>query len=356
MKITVVLPWYDNSMPSGGVLNVYGYVERLAKKGHIITIIYDCCKGKGKLKFPNRFTYKKRKINTISQSCLYKMKNIQEIPVYCLNDNTVPDADYVIATALVTVYGVKKLSKNKGEKVYFIQGFENWGKSEKRVYETYNFGMINLAVSKWLYQIVKEHAKGTTYYLPNAIDDCFSVTKSVEDRNPKSIGFMYVPIKTKGTYDLLKAIDIVHKNNPDIIVEAFGVYHKNEDIPEYIKYTYNPSREQLRDIYNRCAIFVCASWLEGFGLTAGESMKCGCCLVTTNNKGILDFSNNEKTALICEPKNIEMLAEKIKYIINDNDMRISIARAGNDIIQKFNWNNSIANLERILMDNKHDEK
>lgn len=356
MRITIVLPWYDSNLPSGGILNVYGYAERLAKRGHIINIIYDCCKGKGKLKIPNRIAYNKRKKCTISKKCLYKKKNIQETAVYCINNNIVPDADYVIATALVTVSGVQKLSKKKGKKIYFIQGFENWGKTENEVYKTYELGMINLTVSKWLYQLVKEHSKKKIYYLPNAIDDCFWCSESIDDRKPKSICFMYVPIKSKGTYDLLKAIDIVHKNNPDILVEAFGIYSRNDDIPDYVKYTYNPSREQLRELYNRCAVFVNASWLEGFGLTAGESMKCGCCLVTTNNKGILDFSVDGKTALICEPRNVEMLAEKIEYVICNNNIRIAIAKAGQMEIQKFSWNNNIRNLERILMDNRYNEK
>lgn len=356
MRISIVLPWYDNNMPSGGVLNIYGYAERLAKKGYIINIIYDCRKGKGKLKIPNRIAYNKRKKCTISKAKLYEKDNINEMAVYCIDNNTVPDADYVMATALITVFEVEKLSNDKGKKVYFIQGFENWGKSENEVYKTYGLGMINLTVSKWLYNLVKEHSLKQTYYLPNAIDDSFFVTEPIESRKPKSICFMYVPIKSKGTYDLLKAIDIVHKKNPDILVEAFGIYPQTNEIPEYVKYTFSPSREQLRELYNRSAIFVCASWLEGFGLTAGESMKCGCCLITTNNKGILDFSVDGKTALVCETRNSEMIAEKIDYIINNNDIRIEVAKAGQNEIQKFSWKNSIINLERILSENKVNEK
>lgn len=196
MNITIVLPWYDYNLPSGGILNMYGYAERLACKGHKITILYDCGKGKGKLKIPNIITYNKRRKKTISKKKLYKKKNITEIAVYSINDKTVPDGDFVIATALITVGGVNGLSKCKGKKVYFIQGFENWGISDREVYKTYELGMINIAVSSWL-----------------------------------------------------------------------------------------------------CSIFVTASWLEGFGLTAAESMKCGCCLVTTDSKGIRDFSFDCKTAL-----------------------------------------------------------
>lgn len=352
MNITIVLPWYNNKLPSGGILNMYGYAERMAQKGHNINIIYDCFKGKGKLRIPNIIAYNKRKKNTISQSELFLKNNIQETAVYTVNDNNVPDADYVIATALVTVYMVEKLSPKKGKKIYFIQGFENWGKSDADVYKTYGLGMLNIAVSKWLYELVTVHSSSSTYYLPNAIDDCFFCTNDIVSRHPKKICFMYVPIKSKGTYDLLQAIEIVHSKIPDIDIEAFGIYPRSDDLPTYINYTYNPTRTQLRELYNRCAIFVCASWLEGFGLTAGESMKCGCCLITTNNKGILDFSIDKKTAMICEPHNIKELAKQIEYIISNNGVRIKIAEAGVKKIQEFNWKHNIEQLERILDTNK----
>lgn len=357
MNITIILPWYNNNLPSGGVLNIYGYVERLAKRGYKINLIYDCYKGKGKLKIPNPIAFNYRKKNTISKVGLCNIENVQEIPVYSVNDDTVPDADFVVATALVTVAVVKRLSKNKGKKIYFIQGFENWGTSKEKVYKTYAQDMINITVSKWLFDLVKTHAVSATYYLPNAVEDCFFCDKVIEKRKPDTIGFMYVPIKAKGTYDVLKAIESIHRKYPKIKFEAFGIYSQCDDLPAYVKYTYNPTRSQLCKLYNRCSIFVCASWIEGFGLTAAESMKCGCCLVTTNSKGILDFSVDGKTALICNPRDINGLTEKIEYAINNVDLRIEIAKAGEKVIQNFNWKNNIIQLERILLDNiKNEEK
>lgn len=40
-----------------------------------------------------------------------------------------------------------------------------------------NLGMINIAVSSWLYNIVKEHTFNSAYYLPNAVDDDFGCGK-----------------------------------------------------------------------------------------------------------------------------------------------------------------------------------
>lgn len=351
MTITIVLPWYDNQSPSGGILNIYGYAERLASKGHLVNIIYDCNKGKGKLKIPNILQCNKRMKNTISKTKLYLKQNIRETPVYNVSNSTIPDADFVVATALVTVASVNKLSTEKGKKVYFIQGFENWGKSDEEVYKTYGLGMLNVTVSKWLYDIVSVHSLSPTYYIPNAVDDSIFCDKDIETRKP-SIGFMYVPIKSKGTYDVLKVIQNIHDIKPEIKIEAFGVYPRNSDLPPYVHYTFSPSRENLKNLYNRCSIFICASWLEGFGLTAAESMKCGCCLVTTDCKGVRDFSIDGKTALICKPRDANDMLNKTLSVLNNDTLRIDVAKEGLKVIMKFNWNDNIDKLERILLENK----
>lgn len=351
MKITIILPWYDNRYPSGGILNIYKYIERLAKKDYQITVIYNCDKGKGRLRIPNYISYRKRKSITMSQCKLSDIKNVEEVPVFCVDNSTIPNADFIIATALITVPSVKKLNDSKGKKVYFIQGFENWGKSNDYVYKSYGLGMINITVSKWLFELVKQHSTSKTYYLPNAIDDNFHIVSDICSRNPKTISFMYVPIKSKGTYDLLEALEIVHQKHPDVLIESFGIYQNYSDLPSYISYTYNPDRNILNDIYNRCSVFVCASWIEGFGLTAAESMKAGCCLVTTDSKGVLDFAIEGDTAFVCEPKNPSLLATKIEEAIENNELRIQIAKNGLKKISEFDWERNIEKIDKIFRDN-----
>ena len=350
MRISIILPWYDSRYPSGGVLNIYKYAKLLAKQGHYINIIYNCDKGKNKLRIPSYLRYKNRKKITTAQDKFEQYNNICEIPVYCVN-NKIPSADFVIATALITVPSVKKLNSEKGKKVYFIQGFENWVKSDEYVYKSYELGMINIAVSKWLYKLVDEHSIRKTYYLPNAVDDNFMILDEIEKRDPKSICFMYVPIESKGTYDLLKAINLIHESHPDTRIEAFGIYPNVSDLPSFITYTYNPSRDKLNEIYNRNSIFVCASWLEGFGLTAAESMKSGCCLITTDNKGVRDFAEDGLTALVCEPKKPVQIANAIEKVLLNNDLRIKIAKNGLNRISDFNWDKNIKEFNKILKEN-----
>lgn len=45
------------------------------------------------------------------------------------------------------------------------------------------------------------------------------------------------------------------------------------------------------------------------------------------------------------------LPKKIEMAINENDRRIEIANAGVKIIENFNWDKNVSQLEKILKDN-----
>ena len=46
-----------------------------------------------------------------------------------------------------------------------------------------------------------------------------------------------------------------------------------------------------------------------------EAMACGCPVVTTDNKGALEYAVHQVNALICRMKDSEDMAEKIKELL-----------------------------------------
>ena len=40
--------------------------------------------------------------------------------------------------------------------MYLIQDFENWGRSDMEVLESYKLGLMNITISKWLKEKVEE--------------------------------------------------------------------------------------------------------------------------------------------------------------------------------------------------------
>ena len=61
-------------------------------------------------------------------------------------------------------------------------------------------------------------------------------------------------------------------------------------------------------------------------------MACGCALVTTNCLGIMEYAN-EDNAMISKPKDVNAMYKNIEKLLNDNKLRIDLAKKGNTSIQ-----------------------
>lgn len=339
--------------PIGGHKVIYELANRLARRGNAVTLVVPSednlyqlpilnSKGRvllSKLLFqlgiiPNWFKFDKKVNVKIVNG--YKKDNF-------------PDADYVVATAYETAKPVAKLPSSKGEKVYLIQDFENWGTSSNEVIGTYELGMKNIAISRWLQLLVQKYDNNKTLYLPNAIDtNVFKVTSSIEKRNPQVIGLLYHLGRHKGLKYSFEALNIVKSKFPNIKVEMFGAPKKPTNLPKWYTYYRKVSSDDMPNIYNKCGIFLCGTVNEGFGLTGAESMACGCALVSTNYKGVREYASNNENALLSPIKDPQALAEHIMTLINDNKLRISIAKQGAKDIKNMNWDNTVNVFEKII--------
>lgn len=101
-------------------------------------------------------------------------------------------------------------------------------------------------------------------------------------------------------------------------------------------------------MYNNAAIYVGSSQVEGWGLTVGEAMQCGCAVVCTDNKGYLEMAKDGVTALVSPVKDPQALAGNIIKLIEDNQLRYKIAQCGYNYIQRLNIFNSYKLLKRTL--------
>jgi len=121
-------------------------------------------------------------------------------------------------------------------------------------------------------------------------------------------------------------------------------------MPPGVTYVQSPPREVLVDeIYNRSAVFVCSSLREGFGLGAIEAMAGGCALVTTANGGSEEYAIPGETGLVCAPRDVAGMAERIERLIRDDALRVRVATAGRALVQeRYDWDRSARELEQYL--------
>jgi glycosyltransferase involved in cell wall biosynthesis len=91
-------------------------------------------------------------------------------------------------------------------------------------------------------------------------------------------------------------------------------------------------------IYNTASIFIGPALMEGFALTPGEAMQCGCAVVATNIGGYADICKDNKTALLCKAADPTALSQLVIRLIINNTLRITIAQNGHEFIKQFTWN------------------
>lgn len=348
MKITFCLPSILK-VPSGGFKIVFEYANRLSEKGHEVSIVCltdthyinytksDLIKyilGQFRIKgYPNWFSLK---------------NSVKVIATPYLDGRHFPDADIVVATSARTSFIINNLPISKGRKFYLIQDFETWGMSEEKLIKSYQLGLTNIVISKWLSDHLLEKANAKSKLLSNPIDTKkFFVVKPIEDRSPFEIAILYHTGLHKGLSIAFDALNMVKERCPNLHVNLFGVFEPPV-LPGWITYTKNANETQLLDIYNKSSIFVCASSAEGYGLTGAESMACGCALASTSFQGVFEYAKNNNNALISPVNDPKSLADSIIRLISDDKLRIMLANQGSQDIKSKSWEESVTLLEEFF--------
>lgn len=88
---------------------------------------------------------------------------------------------------------------------------------------------------------------------------------------------------------------------------------------------FKPFTDRIIEEYRNAEIFVLSSRHEGFGLVLIEAMSQGCACIACDHKGRqAEIVRDGENGLICKPADIDELAEKINYLIDNMDARKNI--------------------------------
>ena len=346
-RIGFVLP-APRTVIAGGYKIIYDYANYLAEKNYSIIILYDC------RYIGARFNLKISLVKKLIGS--YKLKNVKWASLHksitshivlSAEDIDRQNLDLVFASAIRTTEIVQKCNTNT-KKGYLIQGFENWSVPSPTVYESYKLHLYNIVVSQWLYNIVRQHSTEKLFLCPNGIDvKHFKIINPIVKRNRHSIAFLYHEDKVKGLEYLIPNITKWKEKYPDLQINSFGAFERTDILPNFVNYTKFASKEQLLNIYNNSAIFICSSIEEGFGLPGAESMACGCALVTTDTNGCREYADDSNSVIVpC--KNTNAIYEAVMDLLENDTKRINLAQKGNEQIQLFSLDNSHAKMHYII--------
>lgn len=102
--------------------------------------------------------------------------------------------------------------------------------------------------------------------------------------------------------------------------------------------------EELIALYNRAQALVFPSLYEGFGLPVLEAMACGCPVLCSNATSLPEVAGD--AAVFFDPKDDDAIAQTMRRIIEDNDLRRSLSERGIRRAALFDWHKMV--VETVL--------
>jgi len=354
MKITFVVA---NPNMTGGIKVCAIYAQRLIQLGHEVTIVTPkkrllnikkqikrILKGKGWLS-------KKEQIKNHFELLGVKVKYADEFSP--LKNDSIPDADIIIATWWETAEWVNTFSKNKGEKVYFIQGHEIFsGLPIERSKATYQMPFQQITIATWLVKILEQdYGSSDVYLVPNSVDlNQFYANKRQKQDLP-TIGFLFSELEIKGVDTSLKVVENLRRKIPAFRVIAFGEKPPETiKLPEYVELSINPKQEDLRLLYQKCDVWLCCSLIEGFGLTILEAMACRTPAVSTKCGGPEDIIIENKNGYLCDVNDVQALSDAaLKVLTCSNEEWLRLSENAYQHTIKYTWDDAAASFENILL-------
>lgn len=336
-KIVFLLP-NSASKPVGGVKVVLEYANRLVADGYNVELVYGAYTRWMIFGLIHDIYYlwqlAYQKLTGSYRPHWFSLdRRVKQRLVWSHARYHYPKDAIVVATAVDTAWYLNHYSLPKEQRYYFIQDFENWFVDDNFVRETYHYKMQKIVISRWLLKVVEDCGEKADL-VPNGFDfHFFTLSTPIERRSPVEIIALYHTDKRKGLDVAFEAFRLARERVPQLHVTLFGTPNCPEGLPEWIEYHQRPDRETFNRIYNRAAIFVGSSYTEGWGLTVGEAMQCGCAVACTDNKGYLEMAKDGVTALVSPVGDARKLAGNIVRLATDDAMRFSIAKQGNAFIQ-----------------------
>jgi glycosyltransferase involved in cell wall biosynthesis len=345
MKIVFVLPSLT-AVPVGGFKIVYEYANRLAGRGHRVVVVHALGGAAGglgeRLRRGRRLRRLRRDPRGVAPWFDFDPR-VEIVVVEELGSDVLGRQNLVIATAWETAAAVGAAVGSAG--FYLIQGFETWGDIEQ-VRATWRLPLRKIVISGWLQDIAIEMGEGArTTVVPNGLDlDRLDVDLPLMARKPR-VGALLGALK--GEADVIAALVAARERLPELQAVTYGVARRPDALADWIEHVRLPDPQQLRELYNSCAIFLQASPADGWGLSATEAMACGCALITYDNGGSREYAVDGETAVVVEV-GATNIAAAIVDLVTDPQRRILIALQGREAVAAFTWERAVGSLEEVL--------
>lgn len=185
--------------------------------------------------------------------------------------------------------------------------------------EKYNLGKISLAMieeSKKKYRISKP-------YLIN-------VNRLEEKKNTKGLVQAFNKIKADG-----QDVQLVLVGRPGVGYQEIELEIENSPYLQDIILPGWVENDEVPNLVAGAEVFAVPSLYEGFGLPVLQAMAVGCPVVAGAGSSMEEVGGG--AALYADPKNLEAIADNIKKILMDKNLKNQLKNAGLERTKNYSW-------------------
>jgi glycosyltransferase involved in cell wall biosynthesis len=170
-------------------------------------------------------------------------------------------------------------------------------------------------------------------FYPNSVSTCLNKQVLAVGRLERQKGF-----------DLLvEAWDIIAKKHPDWTLKLYGngamkgqLLQRVQELGLQKSFLMLEPVSNIADKYAESSIYMMSSRYEGFGMALIESMACGTPVVSFDcPNGPADIIHDGEDGLLAEPGNIAQLAEKVCYLIENEEARIKMGKVARENVKSY---------------------
>ena len=325
---------------AGGVRAILTYADRLAARGHDVTLVVPA---------GGRVAAAWRNARGVGPAWVAGLRaRLRWVARW--SAEALPDGDVVVATAWQSAPVVAAAAERCGAKFYLVQHYESLYHGDPAAVDaTYRLPLRKVVISTWLRDVMRERFDSAAEIVVTPVDRALfhRVPVVVTTSRPRVL-MLHHEYAWKGVADGLAAVARVKTRVPALRLVGFGVKPPRPATP-YDEFHENPAQDALAALYSGCDIYLCPSWDEGLGMPPMEAMACGAALVTYDNGGCRDYARDGETALVAPRRDLEALAERLARLATDEALRARLAAAGTmQVTTAFDWDRAVARLEAVF--------
>ncbi len=122
---------------------------------------------------------------------------------------------------------------------------------------------------------------------------------------------------------------------------------KKLGLEDYIVFVGKVPHDKIPEYMASADLFVLPSLSEGFGNVVPEAMAMGLPIIASKVGGLPWIIKDGDNGFLVEPRNPHEIAEKITFLLFNDDLRTYISRRNIEKAREYSWENIIKKLEKV---------